>query len=1215
MQRLKAVRHEVLGLMYLQLRTGDRAANLAQAIACFNEALRFHTAEGAPAKYANIQYNLGTAYFGLPAGDRAANLERAIGCFNEALRFHTAKSAPLDYAMTQNNLGAAYVELPTGDRAANLERAIGCFTEALRFHTAKSAPLDYAKTQNNLGAAYVELPTGDRVANLERAIGCFTEALRFCTAEAAPATYAQTQSNLGAAYAELPTGDRAANLERAIGCFTEALRFRTGEAAPVDYAQTQINLGAAYSDLPTGDQAANLERAIGCYAEALRFCTAEAAPAEYALTQIHLGAVYLELPTGDRAANLERAIGCFTEALRFCTAEAAPAKYAATQSNLGGAYAQLPIGDRVANLARAIGCYTEALRFRTAEADPRGYAATQTDLGAAYAQLPTGDRVANLERAIGCYTEALRFRTVEADPAKYANTQHGLGTAYGQLPTGDRAANLERAIGCYTEALRFCTAEATPVEYVNIQCTLGNAYAQLPTGDRVANLERAIGCYTEALRFCTAEADPAGYAMTQANLGTAYSMLPAGDLVANLERAIGYFTEALRFCTAEAAPREYAQAQGNLGTVYVDLPTGDRAANLERAIGCFTEVLRFRTAEADPLGYAATQSNLGIVYAQLPTGDRVANLERAIGCFTEALRFNKAEVAPAECRRAARSLGDVHFEQGYWVEAHTAYALAIHAGELLYQATGSETGRQAELEAAGDVVAADAYCLARLGRLAEAVQRLEAGRARALGEALARDRAVLQELSGGDLTAFVAARDRINALEAEGRRGQDAEAPAALRGRSFAEWSVELVRAREDLDGVIGHVRVYLPGFGGEGLTYPEIAAIASAARPLVYLLTTSRGSLALLVPSGSQAPAPDHAIWLDGFTDGRLDELLVQRDTSGEVRAGYLVGQVTGELDQLAPAVVEVMEVLRGALLSPLARRLADLGMAAATIIPLGLLSLLPLPAAAPEGYTVALAPSARALRAACQGLQERAGQAPVLLAVGNPLPVPAGWDALGCAALEVSAIERFFTAGSRRTLSGDAATRAAVAHSLRGVTHLHLACHGGFDSDEPLDSALYLAGEDRLTLRDLLDGNLDLSSQRLAVLSACQTGITEFERVPDEVIGLPAGFLQAGIPGVVATLWPVNDQSTAVLVAEFYRLLLAGQQDPATALAGAREHLRDATAQKLTEWFDRRYNASGATDQAAYEAAADLRSHLDPAARPYAHPVYWAGFYYAGP
>jgi CHAT domain-containing protein len=160
-----------------------------------------------------------------------------------------------------------------------------------------------------------------------------------------------------------------------------------------------------------------------------------------------------------------------------------------------------------------------------------------------------------------------------------------------------------------------------------------------------------------------------------------------------------------------------------------------------------------------------------------------------------------------------------------------------------------------------------------------------------------------------------------------------------------------------------------------------------------------------------------------------------------------------------------------------------------------------------------------------------------------------------------------------------------------------------------------LYLSAGDRLTLRDLVDGHLDLSSPRLVVLSACQTGLTEFNRVPDEVIGLPAGFLQAGIPGVVATLWPVNDQSTAVLLAEFYRLLVTERQDPATALARARRHLRDATAWELAEWFERRYGDSGGTDQTAYDAAADLRSRLGPADRPYADPVYWAGFVYTGP
>ena len=162
-----------------------------------------------PRGYAQAMHNLGVAYTELATGDRGANLEQAIACYTEALRFRTAEADPNGYAQTQHNLGGAYAELLTGDRGANLEQAISCYTEALRFRTAEAAPLGYAMTQNNLGSLYAQLPTGDRGANLERAIASFTEALRFRTAEAAPLDYAITQNGLGAAYAWLPTGDRA----------------------------------------------------------------------------------------------------------------------------------------------------------------------------------------------------------------------------------------------------------------------------------------------------------------------------------------------------------------------------------------------------------------------------------------------------------------------------------------------------------------------------------------------------------------------------------------------------------------------------------------------------------------------------------------------------------------------------------------------------------------------------------------------------------------------------------------------------------------------------------------------------------------------------------------------------------------------------------------------------------------------------------------------
>ena len=160
---------------------------------------------------------------------------------------------------------------------------------------------------------------------------------------------------------------------------------------------------------------------------------------------------------------------------------------------------------------------------------------------------------------------------------------------------------------------------------------------------------------------------------------------------------------------------------------------------------------------------------------------------------------------------------------------------------------------------------------------------------------------------------------------------------------------------------------------------------------------------------------------------------------------------------------------------------------------------------------------------------------------------------------------------------------------------------------------SALALAGEDRLTLADILN-HLDLSGARLAVLSACQTAITEFQRVPDEAIGLPAGFLQAGVRGVIGTLWPVYDVSTALLMGRFYRHHLQDGLSPAAALRRAQQWLRESTADELdlVSHFERRYQESGQTDKKAFSRMAYYRIHGDE--KPFAHPYYWAAFAYHG-
>jgi CHAT domain-containing protein len=63
-----------------------------------------------------------------------------------------------------------------------------------------------------------------------------------------------------------------------------------------------------------------------------------------------------------------------------------------------------------------------------------------------------------------------------------------------------------------------------------------------------------------------------------------------------------------------------------------------------------------------------------------------------------------------------------------------------------------------------------------------------------------------------------------------------------------------------------------------------------------------------------------------------------------------------------------------------------------------------------------------------------------------------------------------------------------------------------------------------------------LNLSRPRLVVLSACQTGI-EQQYAGEGAVSAARPFQVAGVPIVVATLWPVDSDASAELMANFHR------------------------------------------------------------------------------
>ena len=171
---------------------------------------------------------------------------------------------------------------------------------------------------------------------------------------------------------------------------------------------------------------------------------------------------------------------------------------------------------------------------------------------------------------------------------------------------------------------------------------------------------------------------------------------------------------------------------------------------------------------------------------------------------------------------------------------------------------------------------------------------------------------------------------------------------------------------------------------------------------------------------------------------------------------------------------------------------------------------------------------------------------------------------------------------------LSEDAATEESFKMlSGSGIKILHIGTHGFYETEGDMENAGYKfytaasqqSNEDKsLSCSGLLfagansaldprrnneipegadDGiltakeisRLDFQGLDLVVLSACQTGLGEI--TGEGVFGLQRGFKKAGAQTIVMSLWKVFDDSTQLLMTEFFKNLTAGMSKRAAFIA----------------------------------------------------------------
>ena len=173
-----------------------------------------------------------------------------------------------------------------------------------------------------------------------------------------------------------------------------------------------------------------------------------------------------------------------------------------------------------------------------------------------------------------------------------------------------------------------------------------------------------------------------------------------------------------------------------------------------------------------------------------------------------------------------------------------------------------------------------------------------------------------------------------------------------------------------------------------------------------------------------------------------------------------------------------------------------------------------------------------------------------------------------------EAKAIQAMVPVGASKTMLDFEANRAMALNPLMAEYRIvHFATHGLLDSQHPELSGLVLSlvnargqpEDGYLRLQDIF--NLNWSAD-LVVLSACKTGLGKAVR-GEGLVGLTRGFMYAGARRVIVSLWKLDDQAAAQMMARFYRAMLQDGLAPAAALRDAQMSMwKDAQFQAPRYW-----------------------------------------------
>jgi CHAT domain-containing protein len=476
-------------------------------------------------------------------------------------------------------------------------------------------------------------------------------------------------------------------------------------------------------------------------------------------------------------------------------------------------------------------------------------------------------------------------------------------------------------------------------------------------------------------------------------------------------------------------------------------------------------------------------------------------------------------------------------------------------------------------------------------------------------------------------------------------------------GRGFTPEAIETIRqeyqkAEQELNKLLDTIKTHDPAFSltqrVEPMQFSEIQGLLDEHTALIEWYCTREQIYAFVVTGG------DGKISFQVSTPEEYNQLQQLRQTYLETY-GKNKKDWEEQFDNYLHQLADILHISE--LIAPLTKeeeRYRQLILIPYRDLHLFPLHILPLDNSSQPQYLadkfadgVKYAPSCQFLQLSRRNRKDTSTTTPRFFAIQNPT------EDLPHADLEVQAISPAFP--NPRILPRKAASKAALQESatakdFRNAEYVHFAGHGAFNFASPLLSPLVLAGavvqrEDgqpealprEANSEPELTGNsryipwrkgktLDLTQCytlgelfqlrfpycRLVILSACETGLMDFSPELEEYISLGLGFLYAGAPTVICSLWAVDDVSTAILMVKFYEEM-ANQPSVALALKAAQQWMRTVTKQELTDWLNPPASDLNAPINAPIKQK--LRENLLLGFKldnyqPYQHPIHWAAF-----